>query len=703
MDEKQQDSSLHFLDYWRVIRARKEIIITVSVLIILTVFIITLIMPEKYRASVRITIDQYRPDIELVDRGRQSQYDPYFYLTQFELIRSRPVLTGVIRDMNLQEVWGRQFNDNQEEMDLESTISRLRSMVETVQVRGTTIIEVQVTSRDSAEAAAIANKIAEVFQETRLASVKKKYSDALVQMQEEMDQQKFKVRELEDNVEDLRLQNQIVFGATGAELSKERLDQLQLELERARLDLWTAEAQLQKVESLEGKQLEDAIPFLVNDPSYNTLNQQLVEAEIAYRAAEENYGPKHPEMVKFQTTIDELRRAKEQKLVAIKEGLASRYDVAQRRVENLEQEMDLLRNQDLERHREAFLPFERALRDRDAAKQVLTALEHRVAQEVIELEIPSTPVEVVETAVEPRSPFSPSWTLNILASIFGGLFLGVALAYFIEYMDTSVKTIDDVERFLGLPVLGIIPQRVRPLVEEGPDSPHAEAYRVLRTNLQFAAKDPGANAITIVSGGVGEGKSTTLFNLAYVCAQLGDKVLLVDSDLRRPALHKFLGMSNDFGLTNVLMRDVPIEETIKSTSVPNLHFLPSGKLPRTSVGILNSQRMRELIKTLKSRYDYIFFDSPPIVGVSDASVLASEVDLALLVVQYRKYPKVMSNRAKKMVENVGGRLVGVVLNNINVMRDDYYYYYHTYYSHYYGPQEERTPDRPKELDVGEAY
>jgi uncharacterized protein involved in exopolysaccharide biosynthesis len=136
-----------------------------------------------------------------------------------------------------------------------------------------------VTSRDSAEAAAIANKIAEVFQETRLASVKKKYSDALVQMQEEMDQQKFKVRELEDNVEDLRLQNQIVFGATGAELSKERLDQLQLELERARLDLWTAEAQLQKVESLEGKQLEDAIPFLVNDPSYNTLNQQLVEAE----------------------------------------------------------------------------------------------------------------------------------------------------------------------------------------------------------------------------------------------------------------------------------------------------------------------------------------------------------------------------------------------------------------------------------------
>jgi len=210
--------------------------------------------------------------------------------------------------------------------------------------------------------------------------------------------------------------------------------------------------------------------------------------------------------------------------------------------------------------------------------------------------------------------------------------------------------------------------------------------------MQFANKGIGAGAFAVVSGGVGEGKSTTLFNLAYICAQLGDKVLIVDSDLRRPVQHTILNMSNRFGLTNVLMRDVPIEETIKPTSIPNLHFLPSGKLPRSSLGLLNSQRMRELVKNLKARYDYVFFDSPPIMGVTDASILASEVDGVLLVVQYRKYPRIISSRAKRMIENVGGNLLGVVLNNINILRDDYYYYYHSYYSHYYQSDESKPAD-----------
>ena len=150
-------------------------------------------------------------------------------------------------------------------------------------------------------------------------------------------------------------------------------------------------------------------------------------------------------------------------------------------------------------------------------------------------------------------------------------------------------------------------------------------------------------------------------------------------------------MSNRFGLTNVLMRDTPIEEVIKVTSNPNLHFLPSGKLPRSSLGLLDSQRMRELVKNLKARYDYVFFDSPPIMGVTDASILASEVDGVLLVVQYRKYPRIISSRAKRMVENVGGTILGVVLNNINILRDDYYYYYHSYYSHYDQSEDSKVP------------
>jgi capsular exopolysaccharide synthesis family protein len=149
---------------------------------------------------------------------------------------------------------------------------------------------------------------------------------------------------------------------------------------------------------------------------------------------------------------------------------------------------------------------------------------------------------------------------------------------------------------------------------------------------------------------------------------------------------------------------VTIEETSKTTSVRNLHFIPSGRLPRTSLGLLDSQRMRDLVKTLKSRYDYVFFDSPPIMGVSDASILASEMDGVVLVVQYRKYPRIISSRAKRIIESVGGNILGVVLNNINILRDDYYYYYHSYYSQYYQSDEskplpEAQPQSRKEAET----
>ncbi len=211
--------------------------------------------------------------------------------------------------------------------------------------------------------------------------------------------------------------------------------------------------------------------------------------------------------------------------------------------------------------------------------------------------------------------------------------------------------------------------------------------------MSFSESGISKGAFAVVAGGAGEGKSTTAFNLAYVCAQQGEKVLLVDADLRRPVQHTILGVSNRFGLTNVLLRDVPVEETIKTTSVPNLHFLPSGRLPRTSLGVLDPKRIGELVASLKQKYDMVIFDTPPVVGISDSSVIAKEMDGVVLVVQYRKYPRDMIIRAKQMLDTLGVKQVGVVLNNINIMRDDYYYYYHSYYSNYYYNSGESTPEK----------
>src|SRR5213075_321193 len=181
---------------------------------------------------------------------------------------------------------------------------------------------------------------------------------------------------------------------------------------------------------------------------------------------------------------------------------------------------------------------------------------------------------------------------------------------------------------------------------------------------------------------------TTIFNLSVVFAQNGERVLLVDSDLRRPSLHKLLSVSNTIGLTSYLLGQSTLEQVIQTTSIPTLDFLPSGKLPSSSLGILNSAQMKDFIKEAKRRYDFVFFDSPPIMGVSDASILASEVDLSLLVIQYRKYPQAMTIRAKQMVEKVGGTMLGVVLNNINISQDSYYYYYSGYYYDYYSKHDD---------------
>jgi capsular exopolysaccharide synthesis family protein len=229
--------------------------------------------------------------------------------------------------------------------------------------------------------------------------------------------------------------------------------------------------------------------------------------------------------------------------------------------------------------------------------------------------------------------------------------------------------------------MAVIPQHVGILLDEGMDSPHAEAYRVLRTNLLFARKDETWNTVTVLSAGAGEGKSTTLFNLATIFAQSGSRVLVVDSDLNRPSIHKMLKVSNNIGLTDCLLNKVKLEDAIQTTSLATLHFLPSGKQLRASMGLLSSTRMKEMVKEIKSRYDYVFFDSPPLLGVSDASVLASVMDMTLQVIQYRRYPQLMTIRAKQMILKVGGHLMGIVLNNINMSQDENYYYYSGYYEY----------------------
>ena len=681
MDEQQkaESSGAHFLDYWRVIRSRKEIILAVLLLVILTGTAVTFMMPKYYKSVCRIIVKQDADEMSPFSRTPMQHYSVYFLLTEYEVIRSKQILYKVIDNLNLQRLWGEKYTDDDSILTKKDCYNILRNRIEIEQVRNTSTISITATSEDPEEAKRISNEIATVYLEERYRSKITEVKQGIEALKDELSKQNDKVSLAEAEVERIRKEkNLTIYGRYTP--SQQRVAEMEGTLIQYRVDMISRQKRLQALEDLEGEELIEAANFVVFDSSMQSIRKQLMDLELSLTLMLQELGAQHPDVLRVKAGIAELEERLQASLRGMKTGLRADYEVAKAKYDALEQELVKIKQAEIDAAGEDYLPFEKAQRNVRIQRTILDALDAKIAQEGIVLQMPKRTVKIFEPAEAANRPYSPRVALLIGISVVVGLIAGIGLAYFIEYLDTSVKTVDDIESYLGLSVVGVIPQKVKPLIHEGIESPHSESYRVLRTNIQFTNKGVGGGAFCVVSGGVGEGKSTTLFNLAYVCAQMGDKVLIVDSDLRRPVQHSILGMSNRFGLTNVLMRDVPVEETIKTTSVNNLHFLPSGKLPRNSVGMLDTQRIRDLIKNLKARYDYVFFDSPPIMGVSDASIIASEVDGVLLVVQYRKYPRVMSARSKRLIENVGGNIVGVVLNNINVLKDDYYYYYHSYYS-----------------------
>jgi capsular exopolysaccharide synthesis family protein len=693
-ENQKKETTLHFLDYWRVIRSRKEIVLAVLFLVVITGTAYTFTLPKIYAAQARIEVNNDNVDIDPFNPSASGMrgYDPYFLRTQFEIIQSKPILYEVINRLNLQEVWGKK----DEKIPKEVAYKILLSSLNVSQYRDTSLISLTAQRPDPKEAARIANELADVYRDIRLDLKYKEMTRAMDALGRELEKQQEKVDVASRRVETLRQELDITVlpgtyaGGTENSVEKMRLQQLEGDRIASRVEMLVQKARSEQLDAMNDEDLLTASAYLAQDPFVEAMRTQIKDYDVALTSLLENYGPNYPEVKQTQAARDELVVKLTRALGGIKKGTQAQYIIAKAKYEALEQELRGVRTSDQESQREKFVPFNKAQQELEIQRSIMNALKSRIAQEGITLQVPRTPVEIVDSAEESSRPVSPNLILNVLMSIFIGLGSGIGLAYFIEYLDTSIKTADDVERWIELPVLGLIPQKVRPLIEEGPDSEHAEGYRVLRTNMAFAdAGGPRKGAFAVLSGGAGEGKSTTAFNLAYVCAQQGEKVLLVDADLRRPVQHTILGVSNRFGLTNVLLRDVPVEETIKTTSVPNLHFLPSGRLPRTSLGVLDPKRISELVHSLKMKYDIIVFDTPPLVGISDSAVIAKEMDGVVLVVQYRKYPRDMIIRAKQMLDTLGVPQVGVVLNNINIMRDDYYYYYHSYYSnyHYYRSQE----------------
>jgi capsular exopolysaccharide synthesis family protein len=709
-----QETKLHFLDYWRIIRIRKAIIITVFLITAIIATAVTFILPESYASTARIIVE---PDVSDISMGEersiaQAAYDPYFLQTTYELIQSQAVLSNVVSTLNLNVEWGKKYY-NGETLKTAETIAFLKRRMHLDTVRNTKYITITVFSEDKDAAAQLANAVANAYQNYRLQQRQEMARKGIDVLEARFQMEEEQIQALQTNLDNLRTTlgihdfdpNSISPTPTLNQEQLQHLNDQQIEGDKLYKQIQTRVTELQAY-SLD--KLRDVLPTVTSDTALSGLLDKLHVAEQDYVVLTNDYNPTNNfSVVRVQSEIDELNHQIDDRVAGIMAALNSEVKSQKAALDAFTTAMEEAKARDQAEFLKG-LPYWEKKRELERAQDFHRMLAIKIETENLSAEIPkSAMVQITDPATPGDAPVKPNKTLNIALGVVFGLVMGIGLAFFIEYLDTSVKTIDDVERAFQAPVLGVIPQNVGFLGEEGTESTHAEAYRVLRTNLLFSRKDDKLNSLVVVSAGAGEGKSTTALNLATVFAHTGQRVLLVDSDLRRPTLHKMLRVGNNIGLTNYLLKQNALAEVIQTTSVPLLDFMASGKLPNSSMSVLGSSSMKDMISELKQRYDFIFFDSPPILGVSDASILASEVDMVLQVIQYRRYPQPMNIRAKQMIEKVGGNFIGIVLNNINVSQDESYYYYTGYYHDYSSRGEDEQPvparDRnaPDDADEGD--
>jgi succinoglycan biosynthesis transport protein ExoP len=681
-----EEVKLHFLDYWRVVRVRWVLILLSFLLVLITAAIVTYFQPREYQSSVFIEVKSTAENPRIFGTGDPNIpiHDPQLAPTVFQVIQRTGILYPVVEELKLQDKWARQGN----RPSREQAYQMLRGKLDVDEVRNTDLLQISVFSTHPQEAADIANKIVAVYQDKRVEEEKDILNRAVATMNEEVGKQQKKMELAATEVARIRQEEQIVdLNPEGTEDTQAPVNTVIIkqegEVNDAETKVTTLSSKLEQIEKLKGEELMRMLSTLdIQDPTIMKVLPNYHDA-VAQEALFLNsgLGENHPKVKAIRATKIVYTRQLEEQVSSIRNALEKNLKTAQVTRDELKKRLDVINAKQLS-NKTLSANYTRAKNAYIKEKLLFDGIRTRAQTQTMELAMPRMALSVKQVAEPASVAARPRVGLNLMLGAMVGLVLGLGLAFFIEYLDTSVKTMEDVESLLGVPVLAIIPKGIRLLHKEAGDSPDAEAYRILRTNIEFNRKNPEANALSIVSGGPGEGKSTTIANLAFISAQGGYSTLIVDADLRRPVQHELFDVSNNIGLTNYLTTEMDLEEVILPTVVENLSVMPSGVLPSDAVGILNSQRMSDMIAELKMRYDIILFDSPPMLGVSDASVLASEVDQTIIVVQHRRYPRAMLTRVKQAVLGVGGTVLGVVLNNVDLKHDQNYYYYTNYYGYY---------------------
>jgi polysaccharide biosynthesis transport protein len=395
-------------------------------------------------------------------------------------------------------------------------------------------------------------------------------------------------------------------------------------------------------------------------------------------------------MIEAQSAIQSAQVKLEAEIAKVVQAVKTEYQAAVAQEQSMNAALDAQKGEALAMNRKA-IDYNVIQRDVESSTQIYQTLLQRAKETGVSGELRTSNVRVVDSAEVPVLPVSPRRGLNILMGLVGGAFLGVGLAFLFEYLDNRVKTPEEIERELGLPSLGLIPVtaavagKANPLISDGAPAPFAEAFRALRTNILFSAADGGPRSIVVTSTGPSEGKTMVAGNVAIGLAQTGQRVLLIDADMRRPRAHELFNAAVEPGLSNLLVGASKPSDVVQPSGVENLWVMPAGKTPPNPAELLGSRQFASLVGSLGGHFDCVVIDTPPVLAVTDAAVVAHRATGVLFVIAADVTSRQAAQTALDQLQNARAKFLGAVLNRVDVERDSYYYarYYRKDYTNYY--------------------
>jgi capsular exopolysaccharide synthesis family protein len=721
-DSGQQGEEPHLLDYVKVLVKRRWTAATAFVLVFVGVTVYTFTATPIFEASARLLIEADEQNVvafkQVVDEDR-AKAD--YYQTQYNILQSRSLARKTIEALKLWEnpLFGGGGKaeagassgpigyvtgffksapepsapaEADETLGQSRTIDAFLSHLVVAPIRNSRLVDVKYRLADAVLATSIVNTLSKNYIQQNLEYKFMASKEATDWLGERLTEQRQGVDQAETKLQQYREQNDAISLQDRENIVVQKLGDLNAAVTKAKTERLQKEALYRQLSSLESDRAAlDTFPAILGNSFIQQQKGEIAALQRQLAQLSEKLGDKHPDIVRLTFAIESSQSKLEAEIGKVVQSVKNEYQASQVQEQSLAAALGQQKGEALSMNRKG---IEYSVLDRElqSNKQIYDSLMQRAKETGVSGELKTSNIRIVDQAERPRAAVSPRKSLNLALGGLGGGMLAFGLAFFFEYLDSRIKTPDEIKAYLGLPSLGMVPALAakswtgaEPLINGGVPPGFAEAFRGIRTNVLFSTADEGARTLVVTSTGPGEGKTTVACNLAIGLAQTGQRVLIIDSDMRRPRVHTVFNHPQEPGLSNFLVGNAKPSEAMHKTNVPNLWLLTAGHIPPNPAELIGSQRCKDFVTSLKAHFDWVIIDTPPVMAVTDAVIAANAASGVVFVVGAEMTSRQAARTAVEQLANGRAKFVGAVLNRVEIEKNAYYYskYYRKEYAGYY--------------------